>query len=94
MHLSPLKVAGPSTGPPQRSANPSFDDRYPIVRLLSPRDEAIDLDEPAWAAALAATSKAWKPDPTKQENGVLQKEPELPNGPVIVAYEAKVRGLD
>ncbi len=72
----------------QRSANSSFDDRYSIGRLLSPRDEAIDLDEPAWSAALAATKKAWKPDPAKQKNGVVQKEPELPNGPAI----RRVRG--
>lgn len=61
-------------------------DRYSIGRLLSPRDEAIDLNESAWCAALAATVRAWKADATKQRNG--SETPDVPNGPAI----RRVRG--
>lgn len=59
-------------------------DRYSIGRLLSPRDEAIDLDEKAWAAALAMTIRAWE---AKQKSAQPQA-PEVPNGPAI----RRVRG--
>jgi hypothetical protein len=72
----------------KRKADPDIVDRYSIGRLLSPRDEAIDLTEAAWKAALDTTIRAWKPDSTKQKNGVPPKAPELPNGPAI----RRVRG--
>jgi hypothetical protein len=56
------------------------EDRYSIGRLLSPRDEAIDLDAEAWAAALMATRASWHADAAREEGG---KEPDLPNGPAI-----------
>lgn len=61
-------------------------DRYSIGRLLSPRDEAIDLDQEAWAAALSATRSSWRADPARGES---EKEPVLPNGPSI----RKIRGF-
>jgi hypothetical protein len=62
-------------------------DRYSIGRLLSPRDEAIDLDEAAWLAALAETRNAFRPDPARlQEN---QELPATPSGPAI----RKIRGF-
>jgi hypothetical protein len=72
----------------KRTADPDIKDRYSIGRLLSPRDEAIDLDEVAWQAALDATIRAWKPDPGRQKDGAQPKPPELPNGPAI----RRVRG--
>ena len=70
----------------QRSKNADHADRYSIGRLLSPRDESIDLDENAWLAALDETKKAWRSDPAR-----LQKtdEPDEPNGPAI----RKIRGF-
>jgi hypothetical protein len=71
----------------KRTRKGDHTDRYSIGRLLSPRDEAIDLDEPAWAAALRETRNAWKGDP-----GRLQKkdeEPDEPNGPAI----RRIRGF-
>lgn len=53
----------------KRSAG-SPSDRYAIGRLLGPRDEALDLDEAAWNAALKRT-----------QNG--QELPDTPNGPSI-----------
>ena len=73
----------------QRKADSAIKDRYSIGRLLSPRDEAIDLNEPAWKAALESTIKAWKPDPGRQNDSVKPKPPELPNGPAIRRIRGK-----
>lgn len=73
----------------QRKADAGIKDRYSIGRLLSPRDEAIDLDETAWKAALDATIRAWKPDPGRQKDGQEPKSPEVPNGPAIRRIRGK-----
>ena len=70
-------------GTVKRKADTAFPDRYSIGRLLSPRDEAIDLDAAAWAAALERTRRAWKPDPARQKDGVKPAEPDIPSGPSI-----------
>lgn len=64
----------------KRAANKKMTDRYAIGRLLSTRDEAIDLDEPAWQAAFALTRKAWNPDPARQKDGAPPKPPDEPSG--------------
>jgi hypothetical protein len=61
-------------------------DHYSIGRLLSPRDESIDLDDAYWEAALEETRKAWHADPGRRK---AKTEPEEPNGPAV----RKVRGL-
>jgi hypothetical protein len=53
--------------------------RYSIGRLLSPRDEGIDLDEKSWAAALDLSQKSFQPDPGR---GRINP-PEAPSGPAI-----------
>ncbi|XLZ69055.1 Z1 domain-containing protein [Massilia sp. SR12] len=63
-------------------------DRYAIGRLLSPRDEAIDLDDQAWTAALDLTIKTWTPDPARQKDNAPPVPPTVPNGPAI----RRVRG--
>jgi len=60
--------------------------RFSIGRLMSSRDEAIDLDEPAWNAALALTREG-KIDPTSGRGS--KEEPEVPNGLAI----RKIRGF-
>lgn len=70
----------------KRKPNASHLDRYSIGRLLSPRDEAIDLDDPAWLAALDETRNAWRADPARMQE---KKEPDIPNGPSI----RKIRGF-
>lgn len=70
----------------QRRAESEAENRYSIGRLMSPRDEAIDLDEQSWNAALAATRSAWRSDPARLK---ADKEPELPSGPAI----RKIRGF-
>lgn len=67
----------------KRSADESIADRYAIGRLLSPRDEAIDLDNAAWTAALDRTRRAWNPDAARQKDGVKPSPPDVPNGPSI-----------
>lgn len=61
-------------------------DRYSIGRLMSPRDEAIDLDEPAWKAALEITRQTWKGDTGRNQD---KDPPDAPNGRSI----RRVRGL-
>jgi hypothetical protein len=68
----------------QRTMKGVHEDRYSIGRLMSSRDEAIDLEEAAWNAALAVTRAAWHAD---SEHG--KEEPDAPNGPAI----RRVRGF-
>ena len=56
---------------------------YSIGRLLSPRDEAIDLDEAAWAAAMDVTLAAWTKDPARQSETERPEPPKIPGGPAI-----------
>lgn len=70
----------------KRAAHGAYADRYSIGRLMSPRDEAIDLSEAAWNAALAATRAAFHADPARN---VSAKEPDTPNGPAI----RRIRGF-
>lgn len=76
----------------ERSGDENIQDRYSIGRLLSPKDESIDLDDQAWQAALASTIKAWKSDPARQSDGDKRKEPESPNGPAV--RRIRGRGAD
>lgn len=69
----------------QKPSNSS--ERYSIGRLMSSRDEAIDLDENAWNAALELTRAAWSADPARSRRA--KQEPEAPNGPAI----RKIRGF-
>ncbi len=73
---------------PTRTPDKDIPDRYSIGRLLSPRDEAIDLDENAWKAALDMSVKAWKPDPARQKDDAQPTPPTIPGGPSI----RRVRG--
>lgn len=76
----------------ERSGDENIQDRYSIGRLLSPKDESIDLDDQTWQAALTSTIKAWKSDPARQSDGDRRKEPELPNGPAV--RRIRGRGAD
>lgn len=70
----------------QRKMKTLEEDRYSIGRLMSPRDEAIDLDEVAWNAALNLTRQTWKADPGRFQDREL---PDVPNGPAV----RRVRGF-
>jgi hypothetical protein len=68
---------------PRRAPDQDIKERYSIGRLLSPKDEAIDLDGRSWKAAMEMTSRSWKPDPARLKDGAAPKPPVLPNGPSI-----------
>lgn len=54
------------------------EDRYSIRRLLSERDEMIDLEEDAWEAALNETRRLWE---QSAEDDRAASEPTSPSGP-------------
>ncbi len=76
---------GVSVKMPKRTHRTFTEDRFSIGRLLAPRDEAIDLDAAAWAAALDLTKEAWKADAGRNQ----ASEPDTPNGIAI----RRVRGF-
>lgn len=55
-------------------------DRYSIKTLISPRDEAIDLTEDEWKAALELSRKTWRNDTDRNES---KDPPPAPRGPQI-----------
>jgi hypothetical protein len=73
----------------KRVNNGSYETRYSIGRLMSTRDESIDLDASQWSAALEATRAAWSPDPAKATEDKPQEPPDVPNGPAM----RKIRGF-
>lgn len=73
----------------KRIADPKITDRYSIGRLLSPRDEGIDLDELAWKAALESTIRAQRADAGRQSSNARPGIPDVPNGPAIRRIRGK-----
>jgi len=71
----------------KRANNSGYESKYSIGRLMSPRDESIDLDEDEWNKALAVTRASWHADPARLKDS---KEPDTPNGLSI----RKIRGFD
>lgn len=80
-------IAGLNVKKMKRSGNVNIHDRYAIKRLLSPRDESLDMDDQAWQAALTDTQKAWTEDP-----GRLEEKNELPTVPSGVSIR-RIRGF-
>ena len=74
----------------KRAAHGQHSDRYSIRRLMSPRDEAIDLDETAWLRALEEARRAFRADPGRNEG---RTEPDAPNGPAIRKVRPGERGV-
>jgi len=64
--------------------------RYVIRRLLAPRDEAIDLDLPAYGAALQQTIQEWHEDPGRSRR---REKPDTPSGPNIRRQRDPSNGL-
>lgn len=80
-----VSVAGFEIQRAKRTIKSHTADRQSIGRLLSPKDEGIDLGIEAWQVALAETHKNWKEDPARLKN---LAEPEVPSGPQM----RRVRG--
>ena len=74
----------------ERSAHGQHSDRYSIGRLMSPRDEAIDLNEVAWMEALDKTLEAFHAGP---ERNVSREEPRAPSGKAIREVRSSNRGV-
>jgi hypothetical protein len=55
-------------------------DRYSIKTLISPRDQAIDLSEAQWKAALQLTHETWRGDKDRAQDA---SPPDEPGGPAI-----------
>jgi hypothetical protein len=65
-------------------------DRYSIRRLVSPRDEALDLTPEQQRIALESTQEAWRVDPGRSTR---KEPPEIPSGPMIRQTRSPQRGL-
>jgi len=65
-------------------------DRFVIRRLVSPRDEAVDMDAEAYARALEQTVETWHADPARSEN---RDPPDSPAGWAVRHQRPKANGL-
>jgi hypothetical protein len=82
----------------ERAAKATDGGKVSVRRILSPRDEAIDLDGGSWAAALEQTklirtrdpARVGDADPVDEED---DDDIERPSGPGIRAVRPKERGL-
>ncbi|MDW9830843.1 endonuclease [Sinorhizobium meliloti] len=73
-------VGGCSVNMLQRKRTTEHADRYSIKTLISPRDQAIDLTEAEWKAALELSLKTWRNDTERNEG---KEPPSEPRGPQI-----------
>ena len=73
-------VGGASVNMLKRKRTTEHADRYSIKTLISPRDQAIDLTEAEWKAALDLSQKTWRND-TDRNDG--KEPPSEPRGPQI-----------
>lgn len=72
------KVGGSSVNMLKRRRTTAHNDRYSIKTLISPRDQAIDLTEAEWKAALSLSQKTWRNDSDRNEGKELPTEPRGP----------------
>ena len=71
-------IGGCSVNMLQRKRTTDHADRYSIKTLISPRDQAIDLTEDEWRAALEFSQKTWRNDTDRNEGKELPSEPRGP----------------
>jgi hypothetical protein len=64
----------------RRQRTTEHENRYSIKSLISPRDQAIDLTEAEWKAALDLSQKTWRDDRERNEG---KEPPTVPRGPQI-----------
>ena len=82
-------IAGLSVGLIERQGtDDTSGTRYSISRLVSPKDETIDLSPEEYDKALQETKNRWKEKPGKAKH-----EPELPSGRVIRETRPATHGL-
>jgi hypothetical protein len=73
-------VGGCSVNMLQRKRTTEHTDRYSIKTLISPRDQAIDLTEAEWKAALGLSQRTWRNDTDRNQG---KESPSEPRGPQI-----------
>ena len=85
-------VAGYEIGLTKRRADSSSapKERYTIGRLVSPRDEALDLTGPQYQEALRQTQESWRIDPGRSTR---TEPPEIPSGHMIRRTRSSRNGL-
>jgi len=73
---APNTIGGLEVNMMKRSAVQSEPaDRYSIKTLISPRDQAVDLSEAEWRAALDLTRKTWRGDKDRDQDATPPDEP-------------------
>ena len=75
-----VSVGGASVKILDRRRAATHADRYSIKTLISPRDQAVDLTEAEWKAALELSQKTWRNDPDRNDG---KNPPSEPRGPQI-----------
>lgn len=83
-------IAGNDVGLTSRESRPDSENKYVIRRLVSPRDEAVDLTAEQQRAALKLTQEAWRIDPGRSTR---KEPPEIPSGPMIRRIRSPEKGL-
>lgn len=87
----PFVIADLVVGPTERSrVNDPTDSKYRIRRLVSPRDEYIDLSEEERFQALLETQTRWK---EHRDRSKSKEMPDLPSGLIIRGIRPAKRGL-
>ena len=88
---SPFYIADLVVGLTERSrVNDPSDSKYRIRRLVSPRDEYIDLSEEERSQALRETQIMWE---EHQDKSKSKEMPDLPSGQIIRRTRPAKRGL-
>jgi hypothetical protein len=87
----PYYIADLAVGLTERGrVNDPLDSKYRIQRLVSPRDEYIDLSEEERDLALRETQRKWEAHDDKSKSKVM---PTLPSGRIIRGIRPAKRGL-
>jgi hypothetical protein len=73
-------VADVEVGMLERKGIGNDDNKHSIKTLISPRDQAIDLSQLQYDAALARSKETWRGDAERNES---QEPPKVPKGPAI-----------
>src|SRR6266487_1319007 len=88
---SPFSIADLTVGLTERSrVNDPTDSKYRIRRLVSPRDEYIDLSEEERTQALRETQRRWEEHSDRSNS---KEMPILPSGQIIRQIRPAKRGL-
>jgi hypothetical protein len=86
-------VGGYAVNMLQRRRTTEHQDRYSIKTLISPRDQAIDLTEAEWNAALELSRRTWRNDKDRNEGKAPPSEPRGPQIRQVLGAGAAAAGV-